>query len=336
MDKQKDCITGDRQSSMSKERMSELKARIILLLAEMVDDPHMAKVTLLVDAKEPFFLRNFFLTSGLNVQQVELPVGDYWLIYDGYLLHVYERKALGDLNGAFFNRHDAQYWCLCQLPLPRENINYLVVRQDESKIECFKGMYFVIKELGDMATEQGIHAIWEQNEEELQLEILLKMSLLARKGQKLLEEIPDFSDLRLPVVVDLETKQHAECSNIFRNPTPRRRRIFGPLKDWASYAKISRLGNDTPESLFKTMIRTIRGMGTKVDDVVRVYPSFAALHDMMVQNEKKSIGILQNLKLRNGKNLGPAMAKKLICAVYSGAPEWMVDDKKNSGVKRKK
>lgn len=325
-------------------RLTYIRACVIVLVSELAENPDMKKVTLLVDAEEPFGLRDFFLKSGLNVEQTRLPVGDYWLIYDGHLLFVFERKTLGDINGAIFRRHAAQYWCLCQLPLPRENINYLVVRQDESKIECFKGMDFILKELGRMSVEQGIHSVWTESEEELQLVILQRLELISRKKNLLLQEIPHFSELRLPLAVDLEleSSESSESSDqndstpVFRHPVPRKRRIFAPLKNWASYTKISRGGNHTPASLYETMLGCIPGMGSKADSVIKIYPSFAALHEMTSKNERKSVSVLQSIRLPNGRNLGPAMAEKIVSAVYSGVVPWASEIGQKKTLKRKK
>lgn len=63
--------------------------------------------------------------SGLGVMR-SLPAGDIWIVYNGKLLFVIERKSVADLSGSISNHHRMQLFKLKCLPLPTYRIYYLV------------------------------------------------------------------------------------------------------------------------------------------------------------------------------------------------------------------
>lgn len=307
------------------------------LLVKLGQSEFMEKVTLFVDAQEPLYLRDLFKTSSLNVQQLRLPVGDYWLLYDGYLIFVWERKTMADLNGSIFGRHDSQYSRLCELPLPRDHLGYLVIRQDEREIENFKGMDMIINVIEDMKCTQGIATHWFADETEMVFSILTRAKYLGKRGDTILTEI-DLTELKIPSnpeeeslltqSFDTELKENDVVAS-----KSKYKRVYGPLSKWVGFARLTKKGNDTPEHLYLLQLRGIRGMGKKAEVIAARYPSWSSLETLRREHgEEKAVHILENLPTTGTARLGPALAQKVIyCLITSNPPA----KKKGVGTKRK-
>lgn len=89
----------------------------------------MSLVTIQVDYREIGLLKYLEkeITSGIEVNRVNLPVGDVIISLNGSLLSVIERKTLTDLSSSIKDgRYKEQAFRLGELPLPKHHIYYLV------------------------------------------------------------------------------------------------------------------------------------------------------------------------------------------------------------------
>jgi ERCC4-type nuclease len=78
---------------------------------------------LLVDTREKAEVKERF---SQYAEQVALPAGDIWILLNGRLVYVFERKRLSDFSSSISDRTKKQLWAIKQLPIARERIWYLL------------------------------------------------------------------------------------------------------------------------------------------------------------------------------------------------------------------
>lgn len=285
-------------------------AYALCLLKKLREAP--TEATLYVACEEPEDIRSRLIKEGSSmIVQKSLVCGDYWYCVqtekkgkeekEEQLVYVVERKSLSDFNGGLDGRHKDQLYRLLHLPIPRHHVIYLIEYQDEKEIEHFKGYDVLVRELNEIHVRHGISFYWS-----------------AGKGLTLLYLVHLFQAVHLSKC-QLEKGFFAVAEKLEDTGEQQVHiRSYPPVQTLFDFAKkgISKRGNETPEYLFLTQLRAIRGMGdSKAKAIAREYSSWSLLEALRLEvGDKAAIEELSNLSLdgKTKRRLGKAIAKKVV------------------------
>lgn len=349
--------------------MDLFEAKLLLFVSKVKTELQACPVrfNLYVDSAEPEQLRHA-LTHDLHdgelsqvIVQKSLPAGDYWFVCNDMLVYVLERKALSDYNGCLDDpRYLDQLFRLCQLPIPRDHVTYLLEHEDEQKIQHYKGKNRILFELRKLKIQYGIDVDWTMSGMETLFYIFSTLRLLCRHWERIVEEIREFFQVEdnkesLPLVTDIlnnnnnnkkekkkkeEEKQEEKEVKVVVQEGPIRKVRPSILDDYCNFTKLSKKGNDTPENLFHNQISSIRGMGkSKAAALIARFPSYKSLVNFLdVHGTDETIQVLTSLQCQGRKrtqNFGPILAKKVIGSLLTVSSDSISVSKKIQRVRKR-
>lgn len=328
--------------------MDLFEAKLLLFVAKVKTELKAcpASLQLFVDSAEPEHLRRA-LTHELHegelsqvIVQKSLPTGDYWFVCNNLLVYVLERKSLSDYNGCLDDpRYRDQLFRLCQLPIPRDHVTYLLENENEGKIQHYKGKSRILFELRKLKIQYGIDVDWTMSGMETLFYIFGTLRLMCRHWERIVEDVHEFfqidptNDITLPLVTDLlnkkrekkEKKEKKEEKETSEQETPQesisqtekdvsvpentvKGRVIKKvrpsiLEDYCNFTKLAKRGNDTPENLFRNQIGSILGMGkSKALAVVERFPSYKSLVNFLdAQGAKQMLQTVASLQCKGRK-----------------------------------
>jgi ERCC4-type nuclease len=350
--------------------MDLLEAHLCLLIEKLKTEIRETKETqatfcLFVDSAEPEHMRRTLLTelndptlSQLVVSQRSLPSGDYWFVCNDVLLYVFERKSLSDYNGCLDDpRYSDQLFRLCHLPLPRDQITYLLENEDEKKIEHFKGKYRILSELRKLKMIYGIDVDWTLSSTECLTYIVITLYLMVHRWQKTTKELQDFFQLtelnQLPKASVLLLKASAKKEDKEQDKEEDKEEDIETqlvkkkqpslLDNYFDFTKISKRGNDTPDNLYLNQVSGIRGMGkSKAVALAKRFPSWKTLINFLdVEGSHTLIHCLSTLPCvgkKRTQQFGCALAIKVVASLTTISSQELKKtvDKEKLKVKKKR